>query len=364
MNSSSDLLQMDLAHLGEFGLINHVRHLCDGTLSGNMLGIGDDCAVIPITEILRRTSDSKYAVIDPGSSFDQQNESNRSGYLLLTADSLVDGVHFTSRTSTAYSLGAKSLAVNLSDIAAMGGVPISASICLHIPVITPVEYLEEFYRGLTEQARSSNCAVSGGDTVRSSEFAISISVVGFCDTYPILRCGAKDGDDLWVSGAIGCSGAGLQFLLSSQQGDERCILAHQQPVPRLSLGRKLIGLASACIDISDGLIQDVGHLCRINSLSAVIEENAVPVPEAVRKVIGLKKALVAGEDYELAFTASPNVRQQIECLGQALALGDLCRIGEMQCRSDETEVLIKQENGLLIAASTWLEGHALGFSHF
>lgn len=277
---------MRLADLGEFGFIGTIAEKT-GQNQRVTTGIGDDAAVTLQT---------------PGMS------------LLSTADMLAEGVHFDLAWSDPRTLGRKSLAVNLSDIAAMGGVPRSALLSVAIPANLSVEFLNEFTSGFLEQAKRFDVALIGGDTSSSrSGFVISVALLG--EQYPdrvVTRRGAKPGNLVCVSGTVGDSSLGLALLMAGErQGG--AVGRHLDPEPRVHLGRALAeaAISTAMIDISDGLIADLGHILELSGTGARVDAGALPLSEHYLELAGrysqepYSLALEGGEDYELLFTIPP-----------------------------------------------------------
>jgi len=263
-----------------------------------LCGIGDDCAVL---------------------------EAGAAGrVLLLTTDLLTEGVHFEQHTCPAHLLGRKALAANLSDIAAMGGEPTFFTVSLAAPPDTPVDWVDALYRGLLERAAASGAALVGGDTSASrGPITVSLALLGECPAEECLyRRGARPGDGVFVTGWPGESAAGLALLEAAAAGGRPAAgpadadLAHLRsrhldPDPRLDAGRRLAAgkLATALIDVSDGLAADLGRLAEASGVGACLEGGRVPLSGALRRgaeALGrdpLRLALTGGEDYELLFTA-------------------------------------------------------------
>jgi thiamine-monophosphate kinase len=298
---------MKLSRLGEFGLIERIRRM-SATGRGVRIGIGDDCAWV----------------------------NHAAGSSLITADLLIEGVHFDLKWTSLFALGYKSLAVNLSDIAAMGGVPAYAIVSLGIPAKFASQQIEEFYRGFNSLARKSQVALIGGDTNFSPTLIVSVCLIGTPPARPVRRSGAKAGDDIYVTGTLGDSALGLNLLRRKLPGPKREAIAellarHHQPTPRLIAGALLARekLATAMIDVSDGLLQDLGHICKASNTGAVIWHEQLPLSAAYRALSGKNRtrfALSGGEDYELLFCARPRHRQRIEKLPR-LAQVKITRIG-------------------------------------
>jgi thiamine-monophosphate kinase len=296
---------MKLSRLGEFGLIERVRRTAP-TSRDVWLGIGDDAAWV------RAKTDS----------------------FLVTADLLLEGVHFDLNWTSLSDLGYKTLAVNLSDIAAMGGIPAYLTLSLGIPRHFGSDELDRFYGGVKSLAIEHNVAVIGGDISLADKLVISASLIGHAPYRPISRSGAKLRNDIYVTGTLGDSALGLQLLKSKlprKKGVAYLLNRHHKPTPRLAVGALLARkrLATAMIDISDGLLQDLGHICKASLLGARIWEETLPLSGAYRAMAGkdgTRYALAGGEDYELLFCARQSDRQLIEQLQHQLKV-PLTRIG-------------------------------------
>jgi len=318
---------MRLKDLGEFGLIGRIEKLFPPAASDVLRGIGDDCAVV-----------------SPGEEC-----------LLLTTDALVEGIHFRLSWTSPQALGRKSIAVNVSDIVAMGGVPSYALLSLGIPPSTSVPFLEEFLGGVREMADFCGVTLVGGDTTSSpSGLMISVTLVGRAPKEDLLfRSGAGPGDQLLVSGPLGESRAGMELLKRGVGIDDPALQGlldwHRNPTPAFPLGC-LIGearLASAMIDISDGLSQDLGHMCTRSGVGAIVEESSLPVSAAARRAAALLGedpiawALGGGEDYRLLVAVpAPNVellQKQIlqKGCGPLLLIGEITREPELRFRSND-----------------------------
>jgi thiamine-monophosphate kinase len=275
---------VDVSEIGEFGLIERLSKLLQAGSPPEELitGIGDDAAVW-------RAGDQ---------------------YLIATTDSLVAGVHFLPAFARRRDVGWKALAVNVSDIAAMGGDPLFALVTLAVPPQEDAENLDELYRGLDECAREYGVAVIGGDVVSAPVAAVTIALVGRArgqDGNPglLLRSGARVGDVLAVTGTLGDSAAGLLRMKAGAPADDPLVKSHMRPRPPLEAGKEAAAIGISCaIDISDGLLQDAGHVCRMSSVAAEIDAASLPISEAVRGAFGeqaLQLACGGGEDYQLLF---------------------------------------------------------------
>ena len=299
---------MKLQELGEFGLIERIRKATPRG-RGVRLGIGDDAAWV------RSRQDS----------------------LLITSDLLIEGVHFDLKWTSFFELGYKTLSVNLSDLASMGGEPAYLVLSLGIPIDFKAEDVEEFYRGIRRLASQNGVALVGGDTSVSSSFFISGFLVGHAPFRPITRSGAKVGDDLYVTGTVGDSALGLELLKSSKARGKRGEIAylrsrHRFPTARLKAGAFLAKkrLARAMIDISDGLLQDLSHLCKASRTGAVIWRESLPLSRPYQSCAGWKGvryALTGGEDYELLFSIRAQDRARLEKTRKQLGVR-VTRIGK------------------------------------
>jgi thiamine-monophosphate kinase len=241
----------------------------------------------------------------------------REGSLIWTTDTMVAGVHFLPSLTAWRDTGWKALAVNISDIAAMGGEPFLALVTLMLPADFEVDYLLDLYRGLRDAAEAYGVTLGGGDIVRAPVFAVTVALSGWADSPRLLetRCltrgAARLGDVVAVSGTLGDSAAGLVLLHANSRFESEHELAlrraHERPVPRLSLGRAALAVGVRCaIDVSDGLVQDLGHIARASNVGIRIEAARVPVSQALRDVMGARAmglALTGGEDYELVLIA-------------------------------------------------------------
>jgi len=277
-----------LKKLGEFGLIDHlVQYLPDLPAKRWVVGIGDDTSVL-------RISDQHYQ--------------------LLTHDLLLEGVHFILESRNDYSdVGWKALAVNLSDIAAMGGIPQEAVVGLGIPPKAKATEVEGLYKGLGECASQFHCKVVGGDITRSkSGWVISVTVTGFSGRLPKQRKGAQVGDSLWVSGTLG--GAALGWRARKKKDRSKLTLPfrkkHSRPTPRIAWAQRLgeNSHITSMMDISDGLAGDLPHLVRANRLGFEVDVDKISRLDNFDKacqrlrVAPLELLLGGGEDYELLFT--------------------------------------------------------------
>jgi thiamine-monophosphate kinase len=332
---------LDVSCIGEFGLIARLtRGLPRGR--GVVLGVGDDAAALEVT---------------PGR------------LLLATCDIQVEGVHFTAGAISPAQIGRRAAAVNLSDIASMGGTPTFALASLAVPGTASVELLEGVFEGLVAALREAGTELVGGNTSRLPErMALDVFLLGEVERACLLtRSGARDGDAICVTGSLGGSAAGLRLVLGTfKECDARtrqdALERHLAPVPRLREGRflGLAGLVTSCIDVSDGLLGDVGHIAQASGLAARIDADAVPIAPCARALCEaagadpLSLALEGGEDYELAFTVPrPHARELAASLERETGT-PVAIVGEM--RAGEPAVRVER-SGREIAFRA-------GFTHF
>jgi thiamine-monophosphate kinase len=291
--------RVSLGGLGERGLIRRIRKsaVASSTCAGVEVGIGDDTAVL---------------AVPPGHK------------LLATTDLLIEDVHFRRLSAAPADVGWKALAVNLSDIAAMGGIPRWALVALAVPADTDVEAVDAFYAGMAEAAGPHDVTVVGGDTSASpGGWMVNVTLLGIHPGEPRLRSHARAGDAVAVTGSLGVSAAGLHALeigldrardagLAGAQLAE-ITRAHLRPRARVAEGRWLgqaLGV-HAMIDCSDGLATDLGHICRESGMGARVRLEKVPVAAATREAAralggdAREWAVSGGEDYELLLTCDP-----------------------------------------------------------
>ncbi len=283
---------MKLKDLGEFNFIDRITPGCNaGDPSHVVQGIGDDAAITTHAE----------------------------GVQLVTTDLLIERVHFIRGTISPRQLGYKSLAVNLSDIAAMGGTPHDAYVSIAIPPEVPVEELDAIYDGMKDLARASDVNLLGGDTTSSrQDLCINIVVIGSAPHDEVLlRSGARVGDRIVVTGTLGDSAGGLAILLSDPDipADVAAALlrAHYEPEMYLEEARLFAasGVVHAAIDLSDGLASDLRHICQKSGVGAVVDVASIPTSSELRILCGttgadpVQLALAGGEDYRLLVTIDP-----------------------------------------------------------
>ena len=233
--------------------------------------------------------------------------------LVIAADAMVGGVHFLT-DDPADLVARKLLRTNLSDLAAMGADPLGYLMTVSAPTTTPDGWFAAFAAGLAADQKEFGITLLGGDTT-STPGPVSLSVTILGTVLPgqaIRRAGAAPGDGIWVSGTIGDGALGL-LALTGRLKDPTNYLAdrYRLPHPRLALGRRLHGIASAGMDVSDGLVQDLGHICRASGVAAEIDATAVPLSNAARAANMLERCLTGGDDYELLIAVPPTRERQL-----------------------------------------------------
>jgi len=290
---------------GEFDLI--ARHF-DWPVPKGLFGVGDDCALLPVTPGYR---------------------------LAVTTDLLVEGVHFFSDVDPE-ALGHKALAVNVSDLAAMGARPLGCVLGLSLPSVDDV-WLEGFAGGFKALADTVRCPLVGGDTTRSPQgIVISVTAMGeLPETGALMRSAARVGDDVWVTGALGAAHLALEIL----QGRHAALVSLldsvrpqlERPQPPVAFGAALGGLAHAAIDISDGLLQDLGHILKASGCGAELDYRRLPVHPSLHSVdaaVTQRAVLNGGDVYQLCFTAPPEARSSVSDLAERHGV-QVTRIGHV-----------------------------------
>ena len=310
--------------ISEFALID--SFLARFQRAKAVLGPGDDCAVVKVR-----------------------------GELCVTTDALVQGVHFNDAFSPE-DIGHKALAVNLSDLAAMGAKPVWFLCAIAMPRETSPRFLDRLADGMAALARAHRVSLVGGNFTAASELSITITAAGeVAPGKALLRSGGRDGDLLYVSGALG--DALLGFERFGGKGRNPLAVRQRRPTPRIALGRIAARFASAAVDLSDGLGQDLGHLCRASKVGARIELEALPVSPAATRAVGRARALEAaargGEDYELLVAIPPRRARAFEA-ACAKAGERVTRIG----------ALVRGSGVSLVTASGRAGPAPAGYDHF
>jgi thiamine-monophosphate kinase len=297
-----------IGEIGEFGLIDRIRSRGAVYDEDVVLGIGDDCAVLrrgPVLEV-------------------------------LTTDCLVEGTHYQAGWLSMGDIGWKALAVNVSDVAAVGGTPKHALVTLFLPVDSTTKQIDELYEGLEQCGEETGVVVVGGDIVKiDGPFAVSVALSGVCERDEIvLRSGARQGDTIVVTGSLGEASVGLKALSQDSNrawGEhiDACVGRFRRPVPRLAESRAIIKdlQPTSMIDISDGLLSDLWHVMEASKVGAILEGKDIPVGMGVVDFFGgseedgLSQALAGGEDYELLFTMNSRLDERLPEVAARLGVG-------------------------------------------
>ncbi len=313
----------------EFDLIARIRQRA-ATRSDVIVGIGDDAAILSVP---------------PGKQ------------LVVAMDTLNIGVHFPAETAPA-DIGWKALAVNLSDLAAMGATPAWCTLSLSLPQ-PDATWLDGFLDGFLALAAQHDIALVGGDTTRGP-LSICVTAHGLVDPRgALLRSGALIGDDVWVTGTLGDAAAALRQWQAGGPFDTALRVRLDRPTPRVEAGLRLAGIAHACIDISDGLLADLSHVCRASRVGAELDIDALPASEAMLRSFDIETRrelqTAGGDDYELCFTAPKTARLAVE---DAMYASDLpaTRIGRIT--GDAGKIVLHDNDG-----TEWLPPRA-GYVHF
>ena len=314
----------------EFELI--ARHFARPAANA-VLGVGDDAALVDVSNGMD---------------------------LAVSTDTMVSGTHFFPDVDPE-NLGHKALAVNLSDMAAMGAMPYWAMLALTLPKVDH-DWLAAFAKGFFDLAAEFNVSLIGGDTT-SGPLAMTVTIMGEVPAGAALRRnGAKAGNDIWVSGTLGDAALAVAHRHGRIKLDDadynEAVMRLYEPTPRVNLGQALRGMATSAIDVSDGLIADITHICRLSEVGAKVDLDSLPVSEIGMKHIsspaGLAAVVAGGDDYELCFTAPPNARDSMQDLADMLGV-PLTRIG----------TILAGEGVTLVGADGQpVKLDARGFDHF
>lgn len=306
------------ARLSETDLVRAIRRVLSGDAPGVVVGVGDDAAVV-----------------EPGEH-----------QLVLSADPLVEGVHFRLETTSAHNLGHKAISVNVSDLAAMGASPRYALVCIAVPRETEPSWIMGFYGGVREAADEYGLGVVGGDTSRAERVFIAPFVVGAVGVgRAVTRRGARPGDRLVVTGSLGAAAGGLRLTQAATREvraalatdwERQLVAAYERPSARVGEGQILARVgATAMMDISDGLALDLSRLCEESGIGARIQLTAVPVSQAMSELARLLKidpldlALHGGEDYELLAAVPPEAVEEARVRLKESLGTPLTEIGEI-----------------------------------
>ncbi|NQU18332.1 MAG: thiamine-phosphate kinase [Candidatus Saganbacteria bacterium] len=291
---------MKLSQLGEFGLIDLIKKLQKNVRSDTILGIGDDCAVLGMENRNWKM----------GNQFPISN----SQFLLVTTDTLIEGVHFDLKHTSFFDLGYKAMMVNISDIAAMGGIPTHAVVTIGVSKNIQVKKLLQFQKGLNKLAKKYKIDIVGGDTVSSPKaVVVSITLLGQVEKKFILkRSGAKIGDQILVTGKFG-KPAAHGYRLSAHS----LLLSEAQKIAKSKL-------ASAMIDSSDGLARSLSEICKASKVGVKLFEKNIPIAKGAT----LDHALYGGEEYELVFAVPKKNVNKIKKIVRCSVVGEIVSRGQ------------------------------------
>ena len=326
-------------------------------------------SIEPRNRALASALDPARTVLEVGIGDDAAAWSARAGMTVATTDTLVDGVHFIRGQIPWRDLGWKSMAVNLSDIGAMGCLPTYALVTLGLHESLSVESLEEMYAGMLDACEKSGGTIAGGDTVRSPVFFITVALEGMAavgghdrsEAALLRRDAASPGDLIAVTGHLGCAAGGLKLLSDARsspgragaEASDHLTQAHFRPTPRVSEGVALAGSGvRAAIDVSDGLVDDLGKLCRASKVAATVRAKDVPVDAALKSAFPdewLQLAMGGGEDYELLFTASGSIMSRVS----RLLPTPVTVIGEIEEGPTRVTVLDEASASMPVDAGGW-----------
>jgi thiamine-monophosphate kinase len=344
LNTPGRTATTSVSDIGERGVIERIRQRLPPHSPDIVLGIGDDAAVV---------------------------RGGRNLLQVLTTDALVEGIHFDRRFSTPADIGSKALAVNASDIAAMGASPHVALLSLMLPADTPVDDVDALLDGLFEMARALSVTLVGGNITRSpGPLIVDVTLTGWVHPRKILaRSGGRPGDTLYLSGSIGGAAAGLSWLQAHGRPDDAprdpgladCVRRHLRPEPRARLGM-MVGrnrAASACMDLSDGLADAVRRIAEASGTGAKIDLSSVPVHPGARAwftSLGddpIARSLQGGDDYELLMAAPPRTKKRLLSAARLARGVELTRIGELTATR---ELIVVSDSGERVLPD--------GFVHF
>ncbi len=299
---------MKINDLAEKTLIDEIKKEFFSSKPGLIIGIGDDAAVFEVDK-------KKF---------------------ILTKDLLLEGTHFVKDLHPPFLLGRKSINVNLSDIAAMGGTPVYSLLGLGLPENIPTEWVDQFFSGFKSACKEFDVVLAGGDISQAGFVSISVTVIGEGDSI-IKRDGARPGDRIYVSGSLGDSALGLQILKQGVRvGEDKkkdvLLGAFLDPVPQVALGRAISEkrIASAMIDVSDGLSVDLNHICEQSRVGAEIFVEKIPASDELKFFRGEERDLClhGGEDYSLLFTVPQKRKAEVDTLKKQHQISEIGIITE------------------------------------
>lgn len=296
---------MQLQDIGEFNFIDSINSDVINDASTVVIGIGDDCAIYKANPEMEQ---------------------------LVSIDTMVEEIHFSLRYMTPYDVGYRLMTANLSDIAAMGGIPRQVVLSVAAPKALDVAILDELYKGIKDQCKLHHVNILGGDTVSSQEgIVLTVTIIGEVPRgTAVLRSGARPGDIVGVTNYVGYAATGLVALSYGYDGYDMTILGHQRPDPQIELGQALrMHGATSMNDISDGLASELHEIAKASGVNIVIDEQMVPLYEetyTLAKSLGTRPvdyALYGGEDFQLVFTAPKELEDTLKKIGQITIIGQV-----------------------------------------
>jgi thiamine-monophosphate kinase len=307
---------MKIKDIGEFGLIDRItkkpkdKHV--------LIGIGDDAAVIE----------------------------TKKGLQVLTTDCLVEGDHFKREWFTSKQIGMKAIEINVSDVAAMGGIPKYVLVSLCLPEDIDVVFVEDMYKGMWKTCGKYNIEIIGGNMTHSKQIIISITLTGEVSKKNLLlRSGAKIGDYIFISGPIGNGRAGLRVFQENLEDFNQVKKKYLEPRARLDFAVKIAPYVNSMIDISDGLAPEIKHICDESKCGAVIYKEKIPINDDVRSTARVLNedeynyALFGGEDFELVYTVSKNNLKKV----QGYIVGEIVKGKEIKLQDRSVTKIIKEK---------------------
>jgi len=307
---------MKIKEIGEFGLIDRITK--KSKKKDVLIGIGDDAAVVK----------------------------TKKGLEILTTDCLVEGDHFKKDWFTPQQIGMKAIEINVSDVAAMGGIPKYVLVSLCLPEDIDVDFVEDMYKGMWKTCGKYNIEIIGGNMTHSKQIIISITLTGEVSKKNLLlRSGAKIGDYIFISGPIGNGRAGLRVFQENLEDFNQVKKKYLEPRARLDFALKIAPYVNSMIDISDGLAPEIKHICDESKCGAIIYKEKIPVKDEVREIAKILKeneydyALFGGEDFELVYTVPKNNIKKIE----GYIIGEIKKDKTIKLKSHGEEKVIKEK---------------------
>jgi thiamine-monophosphate kinase len=307
---------MKVKEIGEFGLIDRITK--KSKKKDVLIGIGDDAAVVK----------------------------TKKGLEILTTDCLVEGDHFKKDWFTPQQIGMKAIEINVSDVAAMGGIPKYVLVSLCLPEDIDVDFVEDMYKGMWKTCGKYNIEIIGGNMTHSKQIIISITLTGeVSKKYLLLRSGAKIGDYIFISGPIGNGRAGLRVFQENLEDFSKVKKKYLEPKARLDFALKIAPYVNSMIDISDGLAPEIKHICDESKCGAIIYKEKIPINDDVKSTARALNedeynyALFGGEDFELVYTVTKNNLKNV----QGYIVGEIVKGNEINLQDRGITKIIKEK---------------------